>query len=89
MWADQELVQSFIRSTVTFVQMELEMAETFATIALQSDDREKAARNKQSARKAYDIALHFLAPATLTEDQEKEIPEKLASLRSHLQELGG
>jgi hypothetical protein len=85
MWADQELVQSFIRSTVTFV----EMAETFATIALQSDDREKAARNKQNARKAYDIALHFPAPATLTEDQEKEIPEKLASLRSHLRELGG
>ena len=50
--------------------------------AQESDNEEKIAKHRASARKAYDSAIHFLASGALAPDQEMEITKRLAALKS-------
>lgn len=83
-----EAIESFHRATLSFVKTELEVAETFADIALESDDGASLPRNRQNARKAYDTALRFPQRTPLTAVQDSEIGARLASLKSEPTELG-
>jgi hypothetical protein len=80
--------ERFHDATWSFINTELETAETFADIALESDDSEKVARNKGNTRKGYDTARRFLNAITLTPDEERLMQEKLDCLGSKLLELG-
>jgi len=76
----------FLDSTLNFVLSELEISETFADIALNSDAGEKISRNRQNARKGYETALRFMA--AIPADDRHKLHEKLDSLKSKLVELG-
>jgi len=81
-----QATKSFRDSTLRFVLTELETANAFADIALQSDDVHKTLRNRLSARKAYDTALRFMR--LLPDDDSGRIADKLDPLKSKLVELG-
>ena len=76
----------FLDSTLNFVLSELEISETFADIALNSDAGEKISRNRQNARKGYETALRCMA--AIPADDRHKLYEKLDSLKSKLVELG-
>jgi hypothetical protein len=78
-------LENFNENKVDFIKTDLDIAITFAQIAQESTDENKAARN---LRKAYDAVLHFLSIATLTPRDQKQIIEKLAWLKSALMALG-
>jgi hypothetical protein len=67
---------------------ELDSAIELSTIALESDNKEKIARLRESARKAYSTGLHFMATTTLTQAEELELLKKLGSLKRDLVALG-
>ena len=61
---------------------------TFARTAMNSSDEEISATATRNARRAYDIVLRFLSRVSLKQLEEKELRERLASLKSDLQNLG-
>ena len=63
---------------------ELDSAIELSKIALESDNREKIARLRESARKAYGTGLHFMATTALTKDEELELLKRLGSLKRDL-----
>ncbi len=73
---------------VELIKTDLEVALTFAQIASQTNDREKAIRNQQNARKAYDTVVRYAASATLTHFERERIATKLKLLKSALLSLG-
>jgi len=83
-----EIAERFRSTTLSFILSELEVADTFAQIALETDDRERALRNRQNARKGYDTALHFLATINVAPDERTQIEERLDPLKEKLLELG-
>ena len=80
-------LENFNENKVDFIKTDLDIAITFAQIAQESTDENKAARNLRNARKAYDAVLHFLSTAALT-PRDRKITEKLAWLKSALMALG-
>ena len=68
---------------------DLDLALTCAQIALQTADREKAIRNRQNARKAYDAALRFMGSANLSRGERENVTQKLTNLKAVLAKLGG
>jgi hypothetical protein len=55
---------------------------------MNSGDEEISASSTQNARRAYDIVLHFLSRVSMKQLEEEELRERLASLKSDLQNLG-
>jgi hypothetical protein len=86
--SEKNPVEKFRNATLGFINTELETAETFADLALQSDDVEKISRTRAHARKGYDEARRFLAAISLTLEEEKTIASKMKTVESKLLELG-
>jgi hypothetical protein len=66
---------------------ELDLAVAYVAIAKSDPERGKD-RNTKNAREVYETVLHFLVEAALTQDEETEIKDKLATLESGFQSLG-
>ena len=74
---------------IQFVQNELEMGTTFASLALDSQTEEKRQRNRENARKAYDTARHFLENHAAAEAiAQPDLFVRLSELRRLLIQLG-
>ena len=79
----------FESNMLQFLQNELEMGTTFASLALDSRSDEKRYRNRQNARKAYDTAQHFLEEhAAGTAVAQPDLFLRLTQLRNLLVRLG-
>ena len=88
---DQEAQQvSLRRSGAEFIMADLDLAFTFLEIASTSQVADTACRNQENARTAYDMVLRFLprSIAALSVAERKGVQDKLADLKSRLQELG-
>jgi hypothetical protein len=85
---NEQAAETFRSTTLGFVGTELDAAETFSDMALETANEDKRARNCQNARKAYDTALHFLAIIKLTKEEGRKIGTKIAAVKSKLQRLG-
>jgi hypothetical protein len=70
------------------ITADLDVALTFAQIALQTQDRQKAIHNRQNARKAYDAVLRYMGSASLSRFDRENMMRKLSSLKSALLSLG-
>ena len=81
---------SFRRSGAEFMMADLDLAFTFLDIASTSQVADTACRNQENARTAYDMVLRFLprSIAALSAAERQEVQDKLADLKSRLQELG-
>jgi hypothetical protein len=75
------------RNMIVFLLTELDLASAYVAIA-QPDPEGKQDRNRKNAREVYETMLHFLAEAALPQDEETDIRNKLATLKSGLQSLG-
>jgi hypothetical protein len=73
---------------VNFIKTDLDVALTFAQIASQTGDRDKAVRNQRNARKAYDTLVRYMDSASLDRSDLDAITRKLALLKSALLGLG-
>ncbi len=71
-----------------FISIDLDIALTFAQIALQTREREKAIRNQHNARKAYDTVLRYVGTANLSRFEQENLTRKLALLKTALRSLG-
>ena len=76
------------RNMIILLLTELDLAVSYVTIAKPDPKRGKG-KDTKNAREVYDTVLQFLAQAALTQDEETEIKDKLATLKSGLQSLGG
>lgn len=70
-----------------FVEVELDLAITFCQMALSSGDHEKIERNEAHAEEAFESAMHFLNSAEAPQPLKERIEEKLALLKSLLDEV--
>jgi hypothetical protein len=71
-----------------FLQIDCEIALTFASIALTTDDQQKRRRTSKTARKAYDTIMRFRQDTDLTAAQKNKLDANLQRLKSELQRLG-
>jgi hypothetical protein len=83
-----ERQDEYRKSSIHFVNTELDTGLTFARIAVGSTTGSKKERNCVNARRAYDSALHILQQVSLSKDEASAIGEKIAALKSSLEELG-
>lgn len=83
------LRRQFERNREDFILAEIESGITFARLAVDARDAQRADRSVKNARKAYETAVRFLQERQL-DDQEvhDKIAAGLASLKQHLLELG-
>jgi len=75
------------RNMIILLLTELYLAVAYVTIAKSDPERGKD-RNTKNAREVYETVLQFLAQGALPQDEEAEIKDKLATLKSGLQSLG-
>jgi hypothetical protein len=73
---------------VDFIKTDLDTALTVVQIARQTNEREKAIRNQQNARKAYDAVLRYMGSASLGRSDRGNMMRKLSILKSALLSLG-
>jgi hypothetical protein len=71
-----------------FLQIDSEIAVTFANIALHTDDPQKRRRTANVARKAYDTITRFSQNTDLSDLQKNKLVANLRRLRHELQILG-
>jgi hypothetical protein len=78
------------RSGAEFIMADLDLAFTFLDIATTSRVADTTCRNQENARAAYDAVLRFLprSIAALSVTERRGVQDKLADLKSRLQELG-
>jgi hypothetical protein len=81
---------SFRRSGAEFIMADLDLAFTFLDIASTSQVADTACRNQENARTAYDMVVRFLPRSitALSAAERQGVQDKLADLKSRLQELG-
>jgi len=76
-------------NAVAFLKTDLDVALTFAEIALHAgDDLEKKIRNQANALYAYDSVLRLIERVTFTQADAGEIEKRLKRLRTALEQLG-
>ena len=74
---------------VKFLKIDLDVALTFAQIALRShSDQQKRARNQANARKAHDSVARWKNKLEVSQPDASEIDAKFQELRSALEKLG-
>ena len=72
-----------------FLKLDLEIGFTFANVALRAvNNSEKRQRNREMSRKAYDTVSKMARRLDLSGAVRGEVNEKLARLRSQLEQLG-
>jgi len=78
------------RSGAEFILVDLKLAFTFLDVASTSQVADTACRNQENARKAYDAIARFLPRSitALSASERQHVNDKLADLKSRLQELG-
>lgn len=73
---------------VQFVNIELELALTFLSIAVNARlDAQKKAWNQRQARLAYETATRFLAGAALSHAENSEVESKLQQIKTALEKI--
>ena len=82
-----------IRSSVSnnafqFLLTDLDVALTFMNVAESTRDADAQQRNHKNARRAYDAVVRLMQSLSLDDTQNKELAEKLALLKSRLQNVG-
>ena len=83
------LNEQFEKNKQDFILVEIESGHTFADLARNAQDPERAARNRANARKAYDTANDFLRRNGVTDQAVREkATSGLANLKHVLVELG-
>lgn len=83
-----ENAEELSKLNVDFIRTDLDVAITFVEIARQTQEREKAIRNLNNARKAYETVLLYLRVATLNHFEHEYIERKLGLLKSGLLRQG-
>ena len=84
-----ETLERIQQTGTTFFLTDLDLAMTLTHIASESpEDSEKRVRNQTNARHAYDEISRISSAAALTDNEREEVDDKLAELRSALQQLG-
>ncbi len=77
------------RKGVETLKIDLMAGLTRAAIASQAPQHsEKRLRNRREARKAYDSVIGFIPRFELTPTDAEEITDRLAQLKSALEQLG-
>ena len=71
-----------------FLQIDSEIALTFASMALGASNQEKRRRTTQTARKAYDTIMWLRKDTDLDEAEGEKLDANLRRLKSELQSLG-
>jgi hypothetical protein len=80
----QQSREAYLLAKFQFVITELELAMTFCDIALSSDGGAKRERNIKNAKRAHDAGLHFLGEGDLSEQQTKQVRDRLDKLEPML-----
>jgi hypothetical protein len=76
------------RTSAEFLKTDVETALTFSSIALQSEDLSKRARNCRNARRGYDTIVRLAGRIQLSMDDEQFLTKKLVRLKGELERLG-
>jgi len=71
-----------------FLQIDSEIALTFAGIALQTGNKEKKRRTTQTARRAYDTIMQLRRGIDLSDAERRKLDANLERLKSERQRLG-
>ena len=74
-------------SGIAFVEIELQIGMTFASIAANARDENKFNRNRENAKRAYRTALYFMNRFYLTEAHSAEFHKMLEELERNLRTL--
>src|SRR3954463_2180019 len=82
-WSEQVLKSQQI-ATCTFINTELEVAETFFNLASSTSNPNTRERNLQNAERAYSAALHFSENLSGHPAELQQVTGKLERLRSKL-----
>ena len=83
-----ETAKEIDKLKVDFIRTDLDVALSFAEIARQTDEPEKAIRNQRNALKGYDAGFRFMSTAKITDFERELIGVKLRRLKSALLNLG-
>ena len=83
-----ELMQQLNQRKIDLIKTDLDAARTFAQIARDSSDPEKASRNRRNARKGYDTVNHLLSTADVQPGERQTLETEIAALKSALTQLG-
>jgi len=84
-----EALDRMEKTGTTFFLTDLDLAMTMTRIASDApEDSQKRARNQANARHAYDTISRISHQAALTENERREVDNKLAELRSALEQFG-
>jgi len=81
-------VSQFNKTRVNFLKVDLETALTFAGIAMRAENSMKKARNRRSARRAYDTVVRLIDSVDLPDEDAQLLARKLTRLKSELVSLG-
>jgi len=85
----RQTLERIEKTGATFFLTDLDMAMTLTRIASDAPkDSEKRTRNQANARHAYDEISRISRGAVLSDNERNDVHEKLAELRSALQQLG-
>ncbi len=85
----ETVINRAIRNGVEMLKRDLDAGLIRAMIASRApENSEKRLRNHREARKAYDTVVDFSQRFTLTSTDTQEISDKLAKLKSSLEQLG-
>lgn len=77
------------KTGATFLITDLDVAITLSRIAADAaENSQKRKRNRANARRAYDTVSRLSRQALLTDDEQQNVKEKLAVLKSMLEQLG-
>jgi hypothetical protein len=83
-----DLAERVNRTQLDFLKLEIAVGRTFSSLALETNDTEKRARNRRAARKAFDTVLRFRDQIALTRDDTRWLNENLLRLKRELAMLG-
>jgi hypothetical protein len=72
---------------VDFMRIELELADTFCKLALESHSPEKARRHKLNARRALDGAFHALIKVHMNKEEMESIVTRIEGVKALLESL--
>ena len=86
-------MNDWMRSSVSnnalgFLRTDLDTALTFLDVAESTDNEATRQRNHANARLAYDTVVRLMQSLLLDDTQRGELTEKLALLKSRLQNVG-
>ena len=86
--ADQPELTELEHTGAEFLITDIDTAMVFLEVAETSKTAETVTRNRDNARRAYDIVLHLLTTAKLNEVERETINTKLALLKERLEAAG-